>query len=83
MEDDTTKSPDVEAQSAQALFVGKKQRLEGKLKQAAGLTEEAFGRLTGKPKMQSAGLRKQAEGQIEEESGKLIEEAAKKAFDET
>ncbi|HZT42407.1 MAG TPA: CsbD family protein [Chthonomonadaceae bacterium] len=82
MEDDKTNNSDGETRSAQALFVGKKQRLEGKLKQAAGLTEEAFGRLTGKPKMQAAGLRKQAEGQIEEESGELIEEQAKKALDE-
>ena len=36
MEDEKTPGADVDTLSAQAIFVGKKQRLEGKLKQAAG-----------------------------------------------
>jgi len=56
-------------------------RIKGKIKQAEGKAQDAFGDLTDDPKDDMKGKAKQAEGKVQEAWGKS-KDAARKALDE-
>jgi uncharacterized protein YjbJ (UPF0337 family) len=51
--------------------MGDKDVFEGKMKQAEGKVQDAFGDLTGSPEQDARGKTKQVEGKIQEGYGRL------------